>query len=106
MDKAATSSGRSGLRIGIDVGGTNTDAVLMRGQEVLASTKEPTTADVTTGVTDAIRTVLEQPDTADQIRSFARVWVEEYFDADKNMKVWFEHLDGLKSRIGRSNGLF
>jgi len=54
----------------------------------------------------AIRTVLEQPETADQIRSFARVWVEEYFDADKNMKVWFEHLDGLKSRIGRSNGLF
>ncbi len=32
----------------------------MRGLEVLASTKEPTTADVTTGVTDAIRTVLAQ----------------------------------------------
>ena len=60
MSSAATSQGRSGLRIGIDVGGTNTDAVLMRGLEVLASTKEPTTADVTTGVTDAIRTVLAQ----------------------------------------------
>ncbi|MEM1230588.1 MAG: hydantoinase/oxoprolinase family protein [Pseudomonadota bacterium] len=46
------------LRIGIDVGGTNTDAVLMRGRDVLAATKQPTTADVTSGVRVAIAEIL------------------------------------------------
>ena len=31
------------MRIGIDVGGTNTDAVLMDGRTVLSATKTPTT---------------------------------------------------------------
>ncbi len=37
-------------RIGIDVGGTNTDAVLLEGDRVLQAVKTPTTADVMTGV--------------------------------------------------------
>ncbi len=37
-------------RIGIDVGGTNTDAVLLEGDRVLQAIKTPTTADVMTGV--------------------------------------------------------
>jgi N-methylhydantoinase A/oxoprolinase/acetone carboxylase beta subunit len=37
-------------RIGIDVGGTNTDAVLLEGDCVLHAVKTPTTADVMTGV--------------------------------------------------------
>jgi N-methylhydantoinase A/oxoprolinase/acetone carboxylase beta subunit len=37
-------------RIGIDVGGTNTDAVLIAGSSVLAAVKSPTTEDVLTGV--------------------------------------------------------
>lgn len=46
------------LRIGIDVGGTNTDAVLMRGNEVIAKIKTPTTDDVTGGITTALNHVL------------------------------------------------
>lgn len=46
------------LRIGVDVGGTNTDAALLRGPEVLATIKTGTTADVTGGVAAAIRAVL------------------------------------------------
>ena len=42
------------LRLGIDVGGTNTDAVLIDGQRVLTATKAPTTSDVTTGIATAI----------------------------------------------------
>jgi N-methylhydantoinase A/oxoprolinase/acetone carboxylase beta subunit len=42
------------MRIGIDVGGTNTDAVLTAGDRVLATAKTSTTADVTTGITTAI----------------------------------------------------
>ncbi|HKG25074.1 MAG TPA: hydantoinase/oxoprolinase family protein [Thermomicrobiales bacterium] len=47
------------LRIGIDVGGTNTDAVLMDGTTVIAKIKTPTTEDVTSGITTALRYVLE-----------------------------------------------
>jgi len=47
------------VRVGVDVGGTNTDAVLMDGRTVVAWTKAPTTQDVSGGVSTAIRTVLE-----------------------------------------------
>ncbi|WP_137125010.1 hydantoinase/oxoprolinase N-terminal domain-containing protein [Roseomonas sp. HF4] len=42
-------------RIGIDVGGTNTDAVLLEGDRVLHAVKMPTTADVLTGVRLALQ---------------------------------------------------
>ena len=45
-------------RIGVDVGGTNTDAVVVVDGRVVASHKTPTTADVTQGVVDAIGAVL------------------------------------------------
>jgi N-methylhydantoinase A/oxoprolinase/acetone carboxylase beta subunit len=48
------------MRIGIDVGGTNTDAVLMDGLEVVAKIKTPTTSDVTGGISAALRGVLDQ----------------------------------------------
>ena len=38
------------MRIGVDVGGTNTDAALMDGAMVLASVKSPTTDDIACGV--------------------------------------------------------
>jgi N-methylhydantoinase A/oxoprolinase/acetone carboxylase beta subunit len=47
-------------RIGIDVGGTNTDAVLMQGQEVVGWVKTPTTADVTSGIVTALQELLQQ----------------------------------------------
>lgn len=42
------------MRIGIDVGGTNTDAVLMDGTRVLAEVKAGTTPDVTGGILSAL----------------------------------------------------
>ncbi|MBB4105484.1 hydantoinase/oxoprolinase N-terminal domain-containing protein [Allorhizobium borbori] len=41
-------------RIGIDVGGTNTDAVLIDGEKVISAIKFPTTSDVMQGVVNAI----------------------------------------------------
>lgn len=52
------------FRIGIDVGGTNTDAVLMRGNEVVAKIKTPTTEDVTSGITTALDHILSVSDTS------------------------------------------
>ncbi|HBO14546.1 MAG TPA: hydantoinase subunit beta [Halieaceae bacterium] len=48
------------MRIGVDVGGTNTDAVLMDGSRVLASHKAETTANVSDGIVAAISDVLQQ----------------------------------------------
>jgi len=46
------------MRIGVDVGGTNTDAVLIDGRRVIAAEKRPTTADVSSGIRAAIQAVL------------------------------------------------
>jgi N-methylhydantoinase A/oxoprolinase/acetone carboxylase beta subunit len=56
------------IRIGIDVGGTNTDAVLMDGKTVVAGVKAATSADVMTGVVNALRDVLAAAETtADKV---------------------------------------
>lgn len=47
-------------RLGIDVGGTNTDAVVMKGKDVLAGIKAPTSEDVTTGVVAAMNGAIAQ----------------------------------------------
>lgn len=48
------------IRIGIDVGGTNTDAVIMDGPRVIAGVKSATTADVMSGVVNALKAVLAE----------------------------------------------
>jgi N-methylhydantoinase A/oxoprolinase/acetone carboxylase beta subunit len=50
------------LRIGIDVGGTNTDAVLTDGRRVVASHKTATTPDVSAGIIAALGEVLRVAD--------------------------------------------
>lgn len=47
-------------RIGIDVGGTNTDAVLLDGTSVVAWTKQPTSADVSGGVAAALAALIAE----------------------------------------------
>ena len=46
------------MRLGVDVGGTNTDAALLDNRGVVASAKTPTTADVSGGINAAILKVL------------------------------------------------
>ncbi|HEV8310108.1 MAG TPA: hydantoinase/oxoprolinase family protein [Methylomirabilota bacterium] len=47
-------------RIGIDVGGTNTDAVLLEGERVVHAVKTPTTGDVTSGITRALAALVDE----------------------------------------------
>jgi N-methylhydantoinase A/oxoprolinase/acetone carboxylase beta subunit len=47
------------MRIGVDVGGTNTDAVLVDGLDVQAEAKTATTPDVTGGIVAALRALVE-----------------------------------------------
>jgi len=48
------------LRIGVDVGGTNTDAVVMSSETVVAGAKSPTTTDILSGVENSILSALTQ----------------------------------------------
>jgi N-methylhydantoinase A/oxoprolinase/acetone carboxylase beta subunit len=51
----------NGYRLGIDVGGTNTDAVILDdNDEPLAKTKTPTTEDISSGILNALDDVLDQ----------------------------------------------
>ncbi|MDP7592235.1 MAG: hydantoinase/oxoprolinase family protein [Litorilituus sp.] len=47
------------IRLGVDVGGTNTDAVLIEGKNILATTKQATTDDIQTGIVNAITKVVK-----------------------------------------------
>jgi N-methylhydantoinase A/oxoprolinase/acetone carboxylase beta subunit len=51
-------------RIGIDVGGTNTDAVLLADRQVIHAVKTPTTEDVTTGIMTALAELARHPEVA------------------------------------------
>jgi predicted NBD/HSP70 family sugar kinase len=48
--------------IGIDVGGTNTDAVILQNEAVLAVHKTPSTTDIQSGVERAIEEVVKKAD--------------------------------------------
>ncbi|MEO1476069.1 MAG: hydantoinase/oxoprolinase family protein [Pseudomonadota bacterium] len=48
------------MRIGVDVGGTHTDAVLVDGRQLLAAHKAPTTEDIASGVVSAVTEILAQ----------------------------------------------
>ncbi len=56
-------------RIGIDVGGTNTDAVLLDGRAVVHSVKAPTTEDVTTGILDALARLRSHPEAGGAVQA-------------------------------------
>jgi len=58
------------MRIGVDVGGTNTDAVIMDGRSLVASHKAATSENVSDGIVDAVRAVLARSRTpADRVES-------------------------------------
>ena len=48
------------MRIGIDVGGTHTDAVLMNGMEILCAYKALTSSDVRQGIIEALDWVMTE----------------------------------------------
>lgn len=50
------------MQIGVDVGGTNTDAVLLAGKAVLGAIKRPTSNDVSSGISEAIGALISECD--------------------------------------------
>ncbi len=59
------------IRIGVDVGGTNTDAVVMKNGDLLAGAKHPTSTDIISGVRgSATAAMIEANIQADHIDAF------------------------------------
>ncbi|KAF3015963.1 hypothetical protein E8E14_012666 [Neopestalotiopsis sp. 37M] len=69
------------LVIGVDVGGTNTDAVLMRGKDILAWHKSPTTTDVSIGVSTVIQEVLQKTGTSPNDVTCVKVGTTKFLNA-------------------------
>ena len=97
------------LRLGLDVGGTHTDAVLLDGEEVVASTKALTSADVLSGILEAIERVLQgQPLDASRIDAimlgttqFTNAVVERRELAEvAAIRVGLPSGEGLPPRVG------
>lgn len=65
--------------IGVDVGGTNTDAVIFSGNDVIAAAKRPTEENRTNGIVNAIRAALDslprEHSREDVLRNVARVCI-------------------------------
>lgn len=47
------------VQVGVDVGGTNTDAVVISNGDILGWSKQTTTDDVTTGLVGALSSALD-----------------------------------------------
>ena len=67
--------------LGVDVGGTNTDAVIMIGDEVVATAKRPTTADVGDGLIAAARAVLDAAGIEPEALSTVMIGTTQFINA-------------------------
>ena len=71
----------SGPHLGVDVGGTNTDAVVVEGGEVVCAAKTPTTEDVTTGIVAALDEALAKSDLAKEQVSAVMIGTTHFTNA-------------------------
>ena len=67
--------------LGVDVGGTNTDAVIMIGDTVVASAKRSTTADVGEGLISAVHAVLEAAEVSPESLATAMIGTTQFINA-------------------------
>jgi len=69
------------MRIGIDVGGTNTDAVLMDGNRVVAACKSPTTSNVRGGIIESLQKLLKQTTATSDAIEYAVIGTTHFTNA-------------------------
>ncbi|TVY45805.1 putative D-/L-hydantoinase subunit A [Lachnellula occidentalis] len=80
-DCSAMPSKLSSCVIGIDVGGTNTDAVILRGDNVLAWHKTPTTSDIQDGVERAIQEVVKKAEISPRHVGSVKIGTTQFVNA-------------------------
>lgn len=69
------------MRIGIDVGGTHTDAVILNGDNVIAATKALTSADVISGVKNALDDVLRDSGVSQDMIELVMIGTTQFTNA-------------------------
>lgn len=69
------------MRIGIDVGGTHTDAIILDGGRLLASAKAVTTADVISGIAESLDRVLADAGVAQEQIQAAMIGTTQFTNA-------------------------
>ncbi|KAB8295723.1 hypothetical protein EYC80_008548 [Monilinia laxa] len=67
--------------IGIDVGGTNTDAVILQDENILAWHKTPTTPDIQDGVEQAITAVIKSAQISKDSIDFIKIGTTQFVNA-------------------------
>ncbi|KAA8567506.1 hypothetical protein EYC84_007982 [Monilinia fructicola] len=67
--------------IGIDVGGTNTDAVILQNENILAWHKTPTTPDIQDGVEQAITAVIKSAQISKDSIDFIKIGTTQFVNA-------------------------
>lgn len=67
--------------LGVDVGGTNTDAVIMVGDDVVAAAKRSTTPDVGDGLIAAVRAVLEAAEMSPESLATVMIGTTQFINA-------------------------
>eukprot|EP01128_Nolandella_sp_AFSM9_P004963 TRINITY_DN2343_c0_g2_i1.p1 TRINITY_DN2343_c0_g2~~TRINITY_DN2343_c0_g2_i1.p1 ORF type:complete len:1031 (+),score=187.63 TRINITY_DN2343_c0_g2_i1:57-3095(+) len=75
------------FRLGVDVGGTNTDVVLLKGNDVVRLAKVPTSKDVTGGIIEAVTKVLPEVDDAQLKVSAVMVGTTHFLNAVLQKKL-------------------
>jgi len=75
------------IRIAVDVGGTNTDAVVLRENEVLATYKTTTTNDITTGILKAAKNAISLSGVDSKLIRHMIIGTTHLDNALKNRKV-------------------
>jgi N-methylhydantoinase A/oxoprolinase/acetone carboxylase beta subunit len=91
-------------RIGIDVGGTNTDAVLMEEDTVVAAVKRPTTADVSSGVVDAVESLLGEQTTKRPAISAVMIGTTQFINAFVQRKH-LSRIAALRVTLPKADGI-
>ncbi|MBW4053185.1 MAG: hydantoinase/oxoprolinase family protein [Proteobacteria bacterium] len=81
MARKTNAPGEARPVLGIDVGGTNTDAVLMVGREVLASAKRATTAEVGEGLVAVVEALLRDAGVAPQSIGSVMIGTTQFINA-------------------------
>ncbi len=89
------------MRVGIDVGGTHTDAVILDGDDVIAAIKTLTTADVISGVKNALDQVLSDSGVSQDYITIVMIGTTQFTNAVVQRK---ELAPTVAIRIGLPSG--
>ena len=92
------------MRIGIDVGGTHTDAVLLEGDTILSANKSLTTADVASGIMNALNTLIEDAQISESQITAVMIGTTQFTNAVVERRE-LSHVAAIRIALPSGDGL-